>query len=123
MEKLPTPASVSAAFAGRDRALLYTRGMGIDPVESVALVLESLTRAGENAPPPVVMEELFLIAREKYAKPLLYDENGAPLVSAPPMNRTHVVARDVDPLSLSGALAAFFRKLFHKAAQKTGGGA
>ena len=123
MEKLPTPASVSAAYAGRDRALLYTRGMGIDPAESVALVLESLSRAGNGAPPPVVMEELFHIARERYAKPVLIDEIGAPLVSMPPMNRTPVVARDVDPLSLSGALAAFFRKLARKTVQKTGGGA
>lgn len=123
IKELHTLASISAAYAGRDRALLYTRGMGIDPLKSVSLALESLSRAGSAAPPSVVMEQLFQILREQDVTPLLCDEDGARLISAPPMNRTHVVARDVDPLSLSGALAAFFRNVFRKPGQKPGGGA
>ncbi len=39
----------SKRLFARDRVLLYTRGMDIEPEDGVALALESLRRAGRNA--------------------------------------------------------------------------
>ena len=123
MKKFHTQTAVNAAFAGRDRALLYTRGMDIDPVKSVSIVMESLSRSGNDAPPSAVMGELFHILQAGCTDTIIHDKIGEPLTSAPPINRTHVLAKDVEPLSLTGALAVFFRKQLKKLTEKYKGNA
>ncbi|CAK7011168.1 MAG: hypothetical protein DELT_02090 [Desulfovibrio sp.] len=57
-------APLAPDFSGRDRVLLYTRGMNLSPVRGVALALRSLRRAGEDAPAAIIMSELFATLRE-----------------------------------------------------------
>ena len=99
-------------FAGRDRVLLYTRGMEIDPVQGVSLALKALRLAGPGAGPGRVMEEMFHILHNNDVMPDVRDAQGRLIASAPPMNRSIVVADDMEQLSLSGAIAHFFRSRF-----------
>ncbi|MDL2209566.1 hypothetical protein LJC26_02035 [Desulfovibrio sp. OttesenSCG-928-O18] len=108
----PPVSSSANAYAGRDRVLLYTRGMNAAPVKGIELALQSMRQAGENAPPGEVMEQLFHILREEHPATRLTDGNGDPLVSAPPMNRTAMIAEDMDQLSLSGSFLRWLRKRF-----------
>lgn len=103
----PSPQSL----AGRDRVLLYTRGMDIDPEDGVSLALQSLRRAGHNAAPARVMGEMFALLRENAHSPRIQDADGNPLVSAPPLNRSRVVPKGVEPLSFSMAVARWFRSM------------
>lgn len=107
----------SKSLLARDRVLLYTRGMDIAPEDGVALALESLRRAGHGVGPDVVMEELFGLLREHGALPAL--ENGeTPLISAPPINRRILLPKDMDPLSLTAAVARRCRKILRRLVQK-----
>lgn len=98
-------------LVARDRVLLYTRGMDIDPETGVALALESLHRAGADAGPDKVMGELFHILREKYHSRIMADDGKHPLASAPPLNRRAMVAKDMESFSFFGGLRARFRSL------------
>lgn len=125
---VPPPASenggssgVSAA-AGRDRVLLYTRGMDLDPVHGVELALSSLRRAGEGASPGKIMGELFSILESKGPTLLPCDSQGRRLVSVPPMNRRAMLPEDMDPLSLTAYLKNRAARFFSSPARKTGGG-
>ena len=104
--------SLAQALAGRDRVLLYTRGMDIDPEEGVSLALQSLRRAGKGAAPDTVMEELFGLLRENNRAVPLESMDGNPIASMPPLNRRRVVPKGVEPLSFSMAVARWFRALF-----------
>lgn len=101
----------SPGFAGRDRVLLYTRGMNLSPTQGVALALRSMRRAGEYAPAPKVMAELFLTFQENEVPLAITTEDGIPFVSAPPMNRRTMIAEDMIQLSLSGALKKLLASL------------
>ena len=108
---IPPRAPDASAFAGRDRVLLFTRGMDIDPVDSVDLALESLKRAGENASPEKVMRECYAILDERFPRVTLTNPDGSMLTSAPPMNRRTMIARDMDQFSLTAPLVRFLRKI------------
>ncbi|MDR3074271.1 MAG: hypothetical protein LBV01_06065 [Deltaproteobacteria bacterium] len=111
-DTIPTPAQPAGnIYASRDRVLLYTRGMSVNPIQGLDLALRSLRAAGENARPATVMEELYRILGEEGVYPEMKDASGAPLASAPPMNRRSMVAKDMDQLSLAGALVTLFRPL------------
>lgn len=107
----PTASPVSA-FAGRDRVLMYTRGMDVSPEKSVELALQSMRQAGENAPADAVMERLFHLLRKEYPASRLLDRDGEPLVSAPPMNRNTMIAEDMSRLSLIAPLLRWLRAFF-----------
>ena len=112
-DAIPVPPSPAGKnFAGRDRALLYTRGMDLGPVQGLEFVLRSLSRAGEGAQPAVVMEELYGILRESGRSPAVTGASGAPLASAPPINRRSMAANDTARHSLAGLLFLLFRPLF-----------
>ena len=94
-------------YAGRDKVLLYVRGMDIPPVEGVELALESLRRAGDGAMPDAVMEELYGILREKGFSLRLAGPDGSPLVSAPPINRRSMTSEDLEQFSFGKTLALY----------------
>lgn len=104
----------ASAFAGRDRVLLYTRGMNLTPAKGVTLALRSMRRAGENAPPAKIMRELFLTLEENNFPLTLSDEKGEPLVSSPPINRRPMIAEEMIHFSIGGALKAWFFSLVRK---------
>ena len=106
MQTTPAQQLDNKRLIARDRLLLYTRGMDIDLEDGVALALESMRRAGKDAGPDTVMEELFGILRERGHSPVIPGANGLPLASAPPMNRKTVLPNNMEPLSLTAA----FRK-------------
>lgn len=108
--KAQTPQHAKTAFAGRDRALLYTRGMDVDPLESVDLVRQSLAEAGPEASPGEVMEKLFALLRKTRREPVVLNDDDRPVVCSPPMNRSVVLAKDMEQLSLCGMIADIFRK-------------
>ena len=108
-------------LAARDRVLMYTRGMDINPEAGVALALESLRRAGTDAGPDKVMEELFSLLQEKGPQ-IITDAEGLPLVCAPAMNRRAMVAKDMETLSLTKALRSRLLDLADLFARKRGAG-
>lgn len=110
MNTFPQPPDTRSLVA-RDRALLYTRGMDIPAEKGVALALESLQRAGLNAAPDTVMNELFAVLREHGYSPAIPGPEDRPLVSAPPLRRMRVLPHDIEPLSLTTALLKWFRSL------------
>ena len=110
-------------FAGRDRVLLYTRGMEIDPIAGVDLALESLKRAGDSSPPSEVMGKLYEILDEKNYSFILKNSDGSHLKSVLPINRRHVIANDMAKFSFSAALFSYFRNIFMKTRKKSERGA
>lgn len=121
---IPTAHTLNGhAFAGRDRVLLYTRGMNIDPITGVSLALESLKRAGEGAAPDKVMEELYALLRERNPSRTVKSPDGSLLTSAPPMNRRSVVAKDMDQFSLTAGIIGYIRGLFATLRKKKENGA
>ena len=105
------PPPDSARMATRDRVLLYTRGMDIDPEGGLALALESLRRSGHDATPEKAMRELFALIQESGYSPLVPGENNAPLVSSPPMSRVTLLPKDMEPLSFFAAVRKWFYNL------------
>ena len=101
--------SVANPYAGRDKVLLYVRGMDLPPVEGVELALESLRRAGDGAMPDMMMGELYGILREKGFPPRLVGPDGSPLASVPPMNRRSMIPEDMAPLSFGKMLVWYVR--------------
>ncbi|MCC8194837.1 MAG: hypothetical protein LIP28_09360 [Deltaproteobacteria bacterium] len=108
----------SKRLAARDRVLLYTRGMDIEPEDGIRLALESMRKAGDGAGPEKVMEELFTLLRENGRPPLIPDPDGTTLVSSPPVHRQTVLPKDMDPLSFSAALAKWVSGLARGCAGK-----
>lgn len=109
--RLVPPAS--PGFAGRDRVLLYARGMNQSPSKGVALALRSMRRAGEYAPAAKVMEELFRTIQDNEVPLFVSTEDGIPIVSTPPMNRRTMIAEDMMQFSLVGTLRQWFFSLWH----------
>lgn len=110
MNTLPQPPD-ARRFAARDRVLLYTRGMNIPAETGIALALESLRRVGPDAGPDAVMSELFAVLREHGHSPAIPGPEDCPLASSPPLNRTRVLPRDIEPLSLTTAILKWLRSL------------
>lgn len=112
------PMQEDNAARARDRVLLYTRGMAVDPVLGLELALESLRRAERAGPKDdgihTAMNELHALLREKGIDLEVPDERGAPLRSAPPMTRRPMVAEEMDRSPLrrlaKKLLALFVRK-------------
>lgn len=102
----------SPGFTGRDRVLLYTRGMNQSPAKGVALALRSMRRAGEYAPAAKVMEELFRTLQENEVPIFVATEDGTPLVSTPPINRRVMIAEDMVQFSFFGTLRKWFFSLW-----------
>ncbi|SBV95672.1 hypothetical protein KL86DPRO_10910 [uncultured delta proteobacterium] len=106
------------SLVARDRVLLYTRGMDIEPEDGVALALESMRRAGRGAGPDKVMAELFGLLRENGGPPAVAGGESLPLVCAPPLNRRTVLPKDMEPLSLTTAIIKWCRTVFTRTAKK-----
>lgn len=114
------PREEEAMARTRDRVLLYTRGLGVEPFLSLDLALESLRRADARkkdlsspdtaaTPAPFseasgasvadmerAMEALYGLLREKDICLGYVDTRGEPLRSAPPMNRRSMIAEEMD---------------------------
>lgn len=99
-----SPSPLAPDFAGRDRVLLYTRGMNLAPSRGVALALRSMRRAGEFAPAAKVMEALFRTLQENNVPFITTLDGVTPIVSTPPMNRRIVIAEDMEQHSLTKVL-------------------
>jgi hypothetical protein len=95
------------------RILQYTRGLSLGPLLCLELSLECLRRTkvshgcSNQAADPVqdftaapdfasAMTELRRMLREKGLKATLYDQDGQPLRSSPPLNRRHMLPEDLD---------------------------
>ena len=109
-------------FSARDRVLMYTRGMDIDPETGVELALESLRRSEKDADPGRVMQKLFTLLHEKGQSQSLTDAEGHLLVCSPAMNRRAMVAKDLVPLSLMGSLRSWLIGLISLFRTKNGAG-
>ena len=101
----------NARMAARDRVLLYTRGMDIDPEDGLALALESLRRAGPGATPEKAMLALFSLLQEKEHALPMPGANNEPLVSVPPISRVTLLPKDMEPLSFSTAFMQWLRAI------------
>lgn len=90
----PPPADKALALQARDRVLLYTRGMGLEPLAGVELALESLHRAVSDREPgyPLDVAEAMRALRAVLAEHGLMPEVEAPgggrLVCSPPLQRS-----------------------------------
>ncbi|MCH5277428.1 MAG: hypothetical protein J1E80_06285 [Desulfovibrionaceae bacterium] len=100
LEPRPLPSDdMSLALRARDRALLYTRGMGLEPLSGVELALESLRRAagGTKGDSPCpwdaarVMRALWAVLEDHGLRPGVDAPDGGPLVSSPPLQRSPMV--------------------------------
>ena len=109
-------------LAARDRVLMYTRGMDIDPETGIALALESLRRAGKNADPNKVMRELFNLLQEKGQSQFMTGTEGRLLVCAPAMSRRSMIAKDMEQLSLIEAIRSRFLGMIGLRKNKSGSG-
>ena len=119
---MDSASGAASRIIARDRALLYMRGMDIDPVISVELALESLKRVdkktGGRAKVQEVMQELHSLLREQGISLSLAGNDGLVLESAPPMNRRTMISEDMNPISLSSILKMFLG-LFAKKPSKS----
>jgi len=109
-------------LAARDRVLMYTRGMDIDPETGIALALESLHRAGKNADPSKVMQELFDLLQEKEQSQFMAGAKGHLLACTPTMNRRSMVAKDMEQFSLMKTIRSWFLGLIGLHKNKSGSG-
>lgn len=103
--------SGAKSLIARDRVLLYTRGMNIPPDMGVELALQSMRGAGPDAEASAVMEELFAILRETGMAAVMPEQRDEPIASAPPIHRTTVLPRDMEPLSFTAAALLWLRNL------------
>lgn len=109
----------------RDRVLLYTRGMDMDPVFTVDLALQSLRRAekeiGRQPPLPdegdtgidATMRGLQELIRDNGIAQQVLGNDGLPLRSAPLMNRRAMVAEEMD----FSPVKRLFRRFFGRKTQ------
>ncbi len=107
------------------RVLLYVQGLDIDAVSGVALALESLRRTGEALPALIKAEtqkgtdEIALAEAMRILRGLLDEKgiklgvtrNGQALQSAPPLNRTTMLAEEMNLSPLRSGIARLCQKL------------
>ena len=104
-----SPDAAGLALQARDRVLLYTRGMELDPVRGVEIALESLRRAVSDREPehPLgvaeAMRALRAVLAEHGLKPEVEAPGGGRLVSGPPLQRSPMVPAS-DTWSLRGRI-------------------
>lgn len=117
------------SLKARDRVLLYTRGISVDPLLGAELALDALKRNSRkqrqeevvtiNEGPAAqthialptdevcaAVEELFALLQERDMHLPLLDKNGQPLRSTPPMNRRPMIAEEMD--------RSLLKRAFHK---------
>lgn len=94
---IPSLDDKALALQARDRVLLYTRGMGLDPLPGVEFALESLRRAvgGKEPEYPLdaaeAMRALRAVLAEHGLKPEVKAPDGGRLVSSPPLERRSMI--------------------------------
>lgn len=115
MNTAPFPAHLpdERGVRSRDRILLYTRGMGLDPIDSVEMALETLQRTGPHPAIPEAMQTLHSLLCEKGLAHGLLDDNGERLSSAPPMKRKPMIAEFLDRNPWLTAFKKLGRKSSH----------
>ena len=94
--------------AAGDRVLLYVRGLGIRPARGLALAARSLEEAPSS--PEGAMDALERLLREEGFSPDLLDRGGRRISSFPPLNRTVMVAEEMDRLPWRTSLVRFLRR-------------
>ncbi|MEA4952363.1 MAG: hypothetical protein VB107_06785 [Aminivibrio sp.] len=94
--------------AAGDRVLLYVRGLGIQPARGLALAARSLEEAPSS--PEGAMDALERLLREEGFSPDLLDRGGRRISSFPPLNRTVMVAEEMDRLPWRTSLVRFLRR-------------
>ncbi|MBP6333130.1 MAG: hypothetical protein KA342_06745 [Aminivibrio sp.] len=94
--------------AAGDRVLLYVRGLGIQPARGLSLAARSLEES--PASPEGAMDALERLLQEEGFSPDLLDRGGHRISSFPPMNRTVMVAEEMDRLPWRTSLVRFLRR-------------
>jgi hypothetical protein len=94
--------------AARDRVLLYIKGLDLPPAEGLSLAARSL----EEAPlsPAGAMDALERLLREEGFSPDILDRGGRRISSFPPLNRTVMVAEEMDRLPWRTSFVRFLRR-------------
>lgn len=105
------PDGDAAGLRARDRVLLYTRGMDVEPLAGLEYALDSLRRAGPQAGPTEAMTELRGLLREHDLSLRLTGPDGQLLRSVPAMNRRRMIAEEMDRLPLLTAVRRWLRRL------------
>lgn len=106
--------AVEQDMAARDRVLLYTRGMELDPLSGVELACESLRRLAAKPGPGGVaeaMDELAGVLDEHGIRLEAHAPTGGRLACAPPIRRRCMLSEEMDITPLRNAL----RRLVGKA--------
>jgi hypothetical protein len=95
-------------WAAGDRVLLYIRGLGIQPARGLSLAARSLEEA--PASPEGAMDALERLLREEGFSADIMDRGGRRISSFPPLNRTVMVAEEMDRLPWRTSLVRFLRR-------------
>ncbi len=109
----PAPDSPPALEA-RDRVLLYTSGLELDPVEGVELALQSLRQskdASGGLQAQEAMRSLYDLLRRKGVPLEARDRRGQPLRSAPALHRSSMLAEEMELNPLRGAIRRCLRNV------------
>ncbi len=94
--------------AARDRVLLYIKGLDLPPDRGLFIAARSLEEA--PASPEGAMDALERLLREEGFSPDLVDRGGRRISSFPPLNRTVMVAEEMDRLPWRTSLVRFLRR-------------
>lgn len=95
-----------------NRVLLYARGLDLGAEDGLELAQESLRRAGNGADLEAVLGQMHLVLHERGIDPILSDDNGRRLASAPPLRRASMVSDSTLRRSFLGWIASGLRGAF-----------
>ncbi|MDD2453901.1 MAG: hypothetical protein PHS90_08435 [Synergistaceae bacterium] len=105
----PSPADVTPAQrAARDRVMLYIRGLDLPPSKGLRLAARSMEE--EPSSPGEAMDALELLLDKEGLLPGLPGERGQNIPSFPPLNRSVMVAEEMDRVPWRTSFFRFLRR-------------
>lgn len=93
----------------RDRVMLYVRGLDLPPGKALGLAAESI-EASSTPSPADVMDILEQLLEQHGLTPDLLDGKGRRISSFPPLNRSVMVAEEMDRVPWKKAFVRFLRR-------------
>jgi len=104
-----SPADVTPAQrVARDRVMLYIRGLDLPPAKGLRLAAGSLEEAPSS--PEEAMDALEMLLSEERLLPGLPGERGQNIPSFPPLNRSVMVAEEMDRIPWRTSFFRFLRR-------------
>jgi len=97
-----------AQRAARDRVMLYIRGLDLHPAKGLRLAAESMEAAPSS--PEEAMDALEKVLGEEGLLPGLPGERGQNIRSFPPLNRSVMVAEEMDRIPWRTSFFRFLRR-------------